>query len=136
MNRRALAKGVAWTAPAVMVAAAAPSLAASSDTVTRVTGYADKCPGVSDVPGGWPKHGYRVHLTIEPEPEVVVPVEVTLGNGKHATILGDATRDGGTWSFTVDAASSPSTLTVHAVIDGHPATVTVKARPHCEERPR
>ena len=26
MNRRALAKGVAWTAPAIMVAAAAPSL--------------------------------------------------------------------------------------------------------------
>ena len=134
MNRRTVATGIAWTLPVVTVAAAAPSLAASSDPVTRVTGYADKCPGASDVPGGWPKHGYRVHLTIEPEPEVVVPVEVTLGNGKHATILGDATRDGGTWSFVVDAGSSPSTLTAHVVIDGSPATVTVKARPHCTGR--
>lgn len=32
MNRRTLAKGIAWTLPAVTVAAAAPSLAASPRT--------------------------------------------------------------------------------------------------------
>ena len=130
MNRRALAKGVAWAAPAVMVAAAAPSLAASP-TAPKVTGSAWKCPGASDVPGGWPRHGYRVALSITPKPDVVVPVEVTLGNGRHATILGDATHTGAGWEFVVDAASSPSTLTVHAVVDGHPTTVTVKAHPRC-----
>ena len=134
MNRRSLAKGVAWTAPAIMVAAAAPSLAAS-ETVTRVTGWAEKCPGASDVPGGWPKHGYRVHLTITPEPSVVVPVSVLLGNGKWAQIVTDATPTGTGWAFVVDAGSSPSTLTVHAVIDGATHAVTVKAHPHCQETP-
>ena len=133
MNRRALAKGVAWTAPAIMVAAAAPSLAASP-TAPKVTGSAWKCPGASDVPGGWPKHGYLVRLTTDAE--VVVPVEVTLGNGKWARIVTDATPVPGGFEFVVDAASSPSTLTVHAVVDGHPTTVTVKAHPRCEERPR
>lgn len=133
-DRRSLAKGVAWLAPAITVAAAAPSLAASPTEPPRVTGAAWKCPGASDVPGGWPKHGYLVRLTTNAE--VVVPVEVTLGNGKHATIVGDTTPVPGGFEFVVDAGSSPSTLTVHAVVDGHPTTVTVKAHPHCEERPR
>ena len=132
MNRRSLAKGVAWTAPAVMVAAAAPSLAASP-TAPKVTGSAWKCPGASDVPGGWPKHGYLIRLATDAE--VVVPVEVTLGNGKHATVLTDATRTAHGWEFVVDADSSPSTLTVHAVIDGATHAVTVKAHPHCQETP-
>ena len=134
MNRRALAKGVAWTAPAIMVAAAAPSLAASPTGAPKVTGSAWKCPGASDVPGGWPRHGYLVRLATDAE--VVVPVEVTLGNGRHATILGDAVPVPGGFEFVVDAGSSPSTLTVHAIVDGHPTTVTVKAHPHCQERPR
>lgn len=33
VSRRTLAKGVAWTAPAIAVAASAPSLAASSSAV-------------------------------------------------------------------------------------------------------
>ena len=125
MNRRALAKGVAWAAPAIMVAAAAPSLAASSDPVARVTGYACKMPGNS----GQIKHGYRV--TLSTDAEVVVPVEVTLSNGRHAQIVGDADPVPGGFEFVVDATSSPSTLTVHAVVDGHPTTVTTKAHPHC-----
>lgn len=132
MNRRTLAKGAAWTAPALMVAAAAPAIAASPRP-TRVTGFADKCPGASDVPGGWPKNGYRVVLTITPEPSVVVPVEVTLGNGKWARIVTDAARTAHGWEFVVDASSSPSTLTVVVAIDGATRTLAVKAHPHCQE---
>lgn len=79
MNRRALAKGAAWTAPAVMVAAAAPSLAASPQP-TRVTGWACKMPGNS----GAIKHGYRVTLSVTPTPQVVVPIAVVLANGQYA----------------------------------------------------
>ena len=133
IDRRTLATGVAWAAPVLTVAAAAPMVAASTPPGPTVTGHADKCPGASDVPGGWPKHGYRVVLTITPEPSVVVPVEVRLGNGKHATILGDATRTSAGWEFVVDAASSPSTLTVTANVDGSLRTVAVKAHPHCTD---
>ena len=125
MNRRALAKGVAWAAPAVMVAAAAPSLAASSDPVARVTGYACKMPGNS----GQIKHGYRV--TLSTDAEVVIPVEVTLSNGKHATILGDVAPVPGGFEFVVDAGSSPSKLTVIVNVDGTTHTLAVKAHPHC-----
>ena len=133
IDRRNLAKGAAWAAPVLMVAAAAPSVAASTPPPTRVTGFAMKCPGASDVPGGWPKNGYRVVLAITPEPSVVVPVEVTLGNGKWARILGDATRTAHGWEFVVDAGSSPSTLTVVVAIDGTTHTLAVKAHPHCQE---
>ena len=134
MDRRNIVKGAAWAAPAITVAAPAPFLAASPQP-TRVTGRADKCPGESDVPGGWPKHGYRVVLAVTPEPSVVVPIQVILGNGKYATVLTDATRTEHGWEFVVDADSSPSTLTVHAVIDGATHAVTVKAHPHCQETP-
>lgn len=130
IDRRTLAKGAAWAAPAITIAAAAPMLAASPSPAPTVTGFAEKCPGASDVPGGWPKHGYRVVLNVRPEGSVVVPVEVRLGNGRFATILGDATRTSAGWEFVVDAASSPSTLTVTANIDGSLRTVAVKAHPH------
>lgn len=131
IDRRSLAKGAAWAAPVLMVAAAAPSVAASSPPLTRVTGWADKCPGASDVPGGWPKHGYRVVLAITPEPTAVVPVEVTLGNGKLALVLTHPTRTADGWEFVVDAGSSPSTLTITVDIDNTTHTFAVKAHPHC-----
>lgn len=135
-DRRTLAKGVAWTLPAIAVAASAPSLAASPSDPRIVAGHADKCPGASDVPGGFPKHGYVVHLTFDPHPQDVVPVTVLLGNGKYATVLTEATREGAEWSFVVDAGSSPSSLTVTVLADGNEHTHTLKASPHCEERPR
>ena len=131
MNRRTI-NYAAWSAPVLMVAAAAPAIAASPRP-TRVTGWADKCPGASDVPGGWPKHGYRVVLAITPEPQTVVPVQVVLGNGRYAQIVGDAHRTSDGWTFVVDAASSPSTLTVTVSVDGHTHTLAVTARPHCKE---
>ena len=133
IDRRTLAKGAAWTLPALAVAAAAPSLDASTTPPedTCVNGYADKCPGVSDVPGGYPKHGYRVLLTIAPTPSVVVPVEVRQNNGKIAQILTDAVYTGLGWEFIVDAKSSPSKLTVIVNVDGTLHTIAIKASPHC-----
>lgn len=132
MNRRTLAKGAAWTAPAIMVAAAAPSLAASP-TDPDLSAAADKCPGQSDVPGGWPKHGYR--LTITGTPEVPEWVEVVLNNGKPAPVVAGPTPTApGQWEYVLDAQSSPSTLTVTVkVANRPPETLTVKASPHCEE---
>ena len=134
MKRRDLAKGVAWTLPAIAVAASAPSLAASPTTPRIIAGGARKCPGASDVPGGFPKHGYVVHLSFDPQPEVVVPVSVLLNNGSYATVVTDATREGAGWSFVVDAGSSPSTLSVTVLADGVELTASLKASPHCEEK--
>ena len=133
IDRRTLATGVAWAAPVLTVAAAAPMVAASTSPAPTVTGFAEKCPGASDVPGGWPKHGYRVTLVIRPAASAVVPVEVRLGNRKHATILTDATRTSAGWEFVVDANSSPSSLTVTANIDGSLVTLAVKTHPHCTD---
>lgn len=132
VSRRNVAKGSAWAAPVLMVAAAAPMVAASTPAPT-VIGWADKCSGASDVPGGWPTHGYRVVLIPNPSASVVMPVDVSLGNGKYAKVITDATRTGEGWVFVVDAKSSPSKLTVTANVDGSLVAVAIKAHPHCPQ---
>ena len=127
-DRRTLAKGAAWAAPAIMVAAAAPSLAASSDV--HLTARADKCPGASDVPGGWPKHGYR--LVITGTADAPLAVTVVLNNGKTATIVAGPTPVApGEWEYVLDAQSSPSRLTVAVTLATGTQTLSVKASPHC-----
>lgn len=69
ISRRSVAKGIAWTAPAITIAATAPALAASgSEAPVLVTGssWADKCQGESQISGGWSKQGYRIRLTVSP----------------------------------------------------------------------
>lgn len=140
VSRRTLAKGVAWTLPAVSIAAAAPSLAASSEitepsaTVTSATSFADKCQGNSQVPGGWPKQGYRMHLVVDPvdagAPDLI---SVTLGNGKAGTLLAGPTAVApGVWEYAIQAQSSPSSLVVGYTIDGGAVQLaTIQASPHC-----
>lgn len=132
-TRRALAKGAAWTVPAIAIAASAPALAASDTTAVKVTGFADKCPGQSDVPGGFPKHGYRVVLTVLPVASSVVVGSVILGNGKTAAALTQPVQIGAGWEWelVIDAASSPSSLAVFGTVDGDPFECTVRAFPHC-----
>lgn len=136
ITRRNVTKGAAWTLPVLTVAGAAPAIAASPNPPeeTRVSGYADKCPGASDVPGGYPKHGYRVVLDIQPAPTIVVPIEVRQNNGKVAQILTDAVYTGLGWEFIVDAKSSPSKLTVIVNVDGTLHTIAIKAKPHCGKK--
>lgn len=133
INRRTLARGVAWTTPAIMVAAAAPSLAASPTEVV-LSATATKCPGASDVPGGFPKHGYL--LTISGTAEAPYGITVTLSNGKPALVVAGPTPVApGVWEYVLDAGSSPSTLTVIVgLANGTTETLTVKASPHCEEK--
>lgn len=126
LTRRALG---AWAVPVVLVAAASPAFAASAPVT--VTGWADKCPGTSDVPGGFPKHGYRLVLTVSGDPSRVVVTEVVLGNGKRAQVLTQPVRTSSGWEAVVDADSSPSTLTVTAVVDGQTVTAHLDAYPHC-----
>lgn len=132
ITRRNVTKGAAWAVPALTVAAMAPSLAASG-TGHTLTGTADKCPGQSNVPGGYPKHGYRVVLTINPTPAAVVPIEVRQNNGKIAQIVSDASFNGQGWEFIVDAKSSTSKLTVIVNVDGTLHTIAIKAHPHCDK---
>lgn len=68
LSRRTLAKGAAWAAPAIAVAAAAPAMAASKGPI-YFTGTACKLPGgSSDF-----KHGYVFEMIIEnkigPQPD-------------------------------------------------------------------
>lgn len=127
-SRRSVAKGVAWTLPVLTVAAAAPSVAASS-TLPPVTliGKADKCPGNSDVPGGWPKHGYR--LEISGPTEVPVIEYVVLNNGDTPAVVAGPTMIAvNTWEWVLDAESSASKITVKLL--GY-NQIVVKAKPHC-----
>lgn len=148
VSRRHLAKGAAWTVPAVAIAASAPSLAASGSSspgdgapgttppaVVEGMSLADKCQGKSQVPGGWPKQGYRLELTVSP---VTAPAptisSITLGNGSPGEVLAvtPVQLRPGVWEYVVRAASSPSTLTVtYAIGDGRVQTARVHASPHC-----
>ena len=145
ISRRTLAKGVAWTAPAITIATAAPSLAASSSqvdpedpgvpTIAEGSSFAEKCQGNSQVPGDWPKQGYRVQLTVTPATAPSPTLQtVTLGNGKSGTIIAGPTSLGeGLWEYVVDASSSPSSLilTYTFAPDGATQTATIPARPNC-----
>lgn len=141
VSRRSVAKGVAWTLPAVSIAAAAPSLAASPEepVIEESSSYAEKCQGASQVPGGWPKQGYRVQVTVvpatAPAPDLLSAV---LGNGQVATIVAGPTALGeGLWEYVLDAASSPSTITLTYTIGaGETKTATIPASPHCGDTPR
>ena len=127
-DRRTVAKGVAWTLPVLTIAAAAPSLAASGSPTPTPAGWADKCPGASDVPGGWPKQGYRLVLSNVEGTPVIAHIEQ--GNGKTPDVVQGPTPLGGkTWEWVIDAKSSPSTLIVTLV--GH-MPATIKTHPHCK----
>lgn len=140
-SRRTVATGVAWALPAVGLAAAAPSLAASAPgdgpstpTVDTTTSFAEKCPGESAVPGGWPKQGYRLVLIVTPAsaPAPLI-TSVVLGNGKAGEVLpiGPTRLGGGAWEYVVAAQSSPSSLTVTYTIGDRPVlSATVPASPH------
>ena len=131
MDRRTVVKGASWAAPVIVTAALAPTLAASTVNYS-ITGRGDKCPGISDVPGGWPKHGYRVVLNVTPSPSDIAVTHVILGNGKAAKILTSPINTGNGWEFVVDADSSPSKLTVFVIIDGIASSVEVKTFPRCD----
>lgn len=137
VSRRSITKGVAWSVPAVTIAAAAPSLAASPEeppVIVEASSFAEKCQGASQVPGGWPKQGYRIQVTVSPA-TAPAPVlsSVVLGNGTSATLVAGPTSVGtGVWEYVVDAASSPSTMTLTYTIDsGETRTATIPARPNC-----
>ncbi len=145
ISRRTVAKGIAWTAPAISVAAAAPALAASPGdsgepgtptppVVDAAASYAAKCQGSATMPGGWPKQGYRVELTVSPSsaPAPVIS-SVVLGNGKTATLLKQALAlRPGVWEYVIQADSSPSSITItYTIGTGTARTATITVRPHC-----
>lgn len=129
IDRRNIAKGAAWTLPVIAIAAAAPSLAASGSPAPP-TGHADKCPGQSDVPGDWPKQGYR--LVMHGIDDTPIIASITQNNGKVPDVVaGPTPLSPGSWEWVLDATSSPSSLTVTIV--GYPPVV-IPASPHCTER--
>lgn len=149
LTRRSMAKGVAWALPAVSIAASAPSLAASDSSsipgggdggdpappvVDEATSFAEKCQGQSQVPGGWPKQGYRLVLTTSADAPAPIISSVVLGNGKEAEVLpiGPTAIGPGAWEYVIKAKSSPSSLTVvYTINGGSTRTATISASPHC-----
>lgn len=91
ISRRTLAKGVAWSVPAVAVAAAAPAYAASDGPIA-LTGMACKLPGASSNPY---KQGYIFEALITnvagPNPDDVI-YEITnmYVNGNKQNFIGFA----------------------------------------------
>ncbi len=76
LSRRTLAKGAAWSVPAVAVAAAAPAMAASALVTVSEAGDACKLPGNSCSNAGYNK-GYLQPLTICNNSTVSVTVTIT-----------------------------------------------------------
>ena len=90
------------------------------------------------MPGGWPKQGYRLQVTVVPaSAPAPVLVSAVLGNGQTAAIVGGPTSLGsGLWEYVVDAGASPSTITLtYTIGSGETQTVTVPASPHCGGAP-
>lgn len=138
ISRRTLAKGAAWTIPAISIAAAAPSLAASeTPRVVKAASFAEKCPGNSQAPT-WPKNGYRLVLTVTPASgQAPTITSVTLGNGKPAPVaLGPTNIGPGQWQYVLDAElSNPSKLTVNYKLAGTPGSIDLKTTNKCTGTP-
>lgn len=137
VSRRTLAKGVAWTLPAVSIAAAAPSLAASPVEIPAIdaaASFAQKCQGQSQVPAGWPKQGYRIQVTVVPaNAPAPALTSVVLGNGQVGTVVAGPNLVGsGLWEYMVDATSSPSSIDLtYTIGSGETQTATIPAGPGC-----
>lgn len=138
ISRRSLAKGVAWAAPAVTIAAAAPSLAASvgePPTVDEGRSHGTRCQGSSQEPAGYNK-GYRVFLAVEPATAPApVLVSVVNGSGETQTIVsGPVAVSGkpGVYEYVVEGGSSSTWLDVTYTIGGGPVSPgRIQTRPHC-----
>ena len=81
VSRRTVAKGAAWTVPAITVAAAAPALAASESTeppvIVEGLSHGSRCQGNNEIPQG---KGYRIFLKVEPT-DAPAPVLNSAVNG-------------------------------------------------------
>lgn len=140
VSRRTLAKGVAWTAPAIAVAAAAPSLAASSSTVDPPTvdesrSHGTRCQGSSQEPSGYNK-GYRVFLAVEPaDAPAPVLVSVVNGSGKTQTIVGGplpVAGRAGVYEYVVEGDSSATWVDVtYTIGESTVMPARVQTSPHC-----
>lgn len=136
-SRRRLAKGIAWTAPAITIAATAPALAASgSEAPVLVTGssWADKCQGESQISGGWSKQGYRIRLTVSPA-DAPAPqlLSAVAHNGDTARIIaGPVAAEPGVWEYLVDTGSNTSSVNLTYSFDGGETLhAKIPTHPHC-----
>lgn len=144
ISRRTVAKGIAWTAPAISVAAAAPALAASPGdsgepgtptppVVDKAISHAAKCQGNNDIPEG---KGYRVFLSVSPV-TAPAPIIVSAVNGSgnvqkpHRGPTAVAGKPG-VYEYLVLGESSAKWLTLqYRVGDGKQQSVTIPADPQC-----
>lgn len=138
ISRRSLAKGVAWAAPAVTIAAAAPSLAASvgePPTVDESLSHGTRCQGASQEPAGYNK-GYRVFLAVEPA-TAPAPVLVSVVNGSGDTqtvVRGPLAVSGkpGVYEYVVEGDSSATWLDItYSIGDGPVTAARIQTSPNC-----
>lgn len=123
-----LSRRTVWSAPVIVVAAAAPQVAASPQNTVSISN-ARKCPGNSDVPGGFPKHGYT--MEVYSSVDQIHVVQVVTGNGKEAEVVLFEPISDNRWELVVDAASSPSTIVVTLSVAGVNSQHLVATAPHC-----
>ena len=135
-TRRTIVKGAAWAVPVLAVAPAAPAMAASPAPEPACTWEGAKCPGSSDTPKGWPKHGYLLIADCATWDVYLPALTYAGGNGKPLPVAVDeqgramhgATVDGRRY-VVLDGRSSPETVRVYDATGTKIATV--HTRPHC-----
>ena len=138
ISRRSVAKGIAWTAPAITIAATAPSLAASESEIPSIDegrSHGTRCQGSSQEPAGYNK-GYRVFLAVEPA-TAPAPVLVSVVNGSGETqtvVAGPVAVSGkpGVYEYVVEGGSSATWLDITYTIGDGPVTAArIQTSPHC-----
>ncbi|WP_433955757.1 hypothetical protein [Janibacter indicus] len=138
ISRRNVAKGIAWTAPAITIAAAAPSLAASETEIPSIDegrSHGTRCQGASQEPAGYNK-GYRVFLAVEPATAPApVLVSVVNGSGKTQTVVSGpiaVADEPGVYEYVVEGGSSATWLDITYTIGDGPVTAArIQTSPHC-----
>lgn len=126
-SRRTIAKGAVWAVPTLLVGGAAPAFAASPPPY--LTSVACKAPGESDVPGGYPKHGYLYTITTRSALVTITVLSVAV-NGVNV-VWSIRTVGPNKSLILVDANSSPSSFVMTMLVNGVRVVETVSASPHC-----
>ena len=138
-SRRRLAKGIAWTAPAITIAAAAPSLAASETEIPSIDegrSHGTRCQGASQEPAGY-NRGYRIFLAVEPV-DAPAPILVSAVNGSgdvQNVVRGPLPTDvPGVYEYVVEGDSSSTWLDIsYRFGDGPVQTARIQTAPHCAD---
>lgn len=120
LSRRTIAKGLAWTVPAVAVASAAPAMASSGPAPSFSIGGAVKAPGNSCAPL---RKGYGVPITVTNNDnreieiwQIIITLNTSsLTLGVNSSLLPVVLAPGETKTFWFNATSNSSANTAFSL---------------------